>query len=1365
MKRPIKFLRLASQCALLIALPLATTLRAAVATWTGASGTDTNWSNGGNWSSTPTAPGATDDVLFDVTGAVTPAGTINNVVDGSFAGSILSLQYGQTANTHTTLIEPGQTLTVNGPGGLRVGTTADPVAALTVNAAVTGTGGTLNVNNATANIVINQGTASVNGSAAVLDLSGLDTFSANVNHLGLGTTTLPNPVAQRLSGVLYLARTNTISLTASASLPTYLATPGTVPAIDMSYNPGNPAGVLSVLYLGQTNAFFVDSLRVGGTKSSTTSGAVLKFNPAFTSPVAFFRGIGGVNSRVTWWAAGDMGTGVSSAQHAIGTNDFTGGYVDALVDTMSLGRDASGTHTASGSGRINTGVLTFDNGIIDINNLLVGNQSLGSGTSVTPMIGYVNVNGPGATLVVNNTLTLGYTVQSSTAAQNTSGYLNVNGGTVLANNIAVGAQSLVNVINLANSATLVVTNKIASPAKGVSTLSMADSTLVLNVDGNVNVTAGALATGGSANTIDLASVAVFASYPTQVTLIDFSGAIGGSGDNFALGTVPASAPGASLTYNAVNSSLDLILPTDPRPLITSTSPSYAGNPGDNVDFTVTYSGVSPFLVQWVKDNVNLTDGPTGSGSTISGSTTDTISISSGQASDSGDYVAVVSNAYGSVTSAPPTVLVLSASDVSPIVSGPNDQTVIQGNDATLTASVAGKPIPSIQWQRYGTNINGATTASLTITNAQYPDDQTTYTLIASNAAGSVTNSAFLTVIVPPEIKTQPLSQSVLNGQPVSFTVVATGQPAPKFQWKKNAVNIPNETNDTFSIVAVSPSDTATYTVVVFNDAGSEPSAAATLTVTSAMSVTTLNPANSATGICYDTPLYITFNQSPTLRKAGLIRIYDLNDPVTPVDTIDLSQNVDNNPTYAANVQGRIIGGETFVSFPVIITGNTAAIYPHSGVMAFNKTYFVTIDAGVFTDNVGAYFTGISSSGTWQFTTKPTGPADPTRLVVDVDGGGDFATVQGAVDSVTSGNTTPTLINIKNGTYTEIININNRNNLTLRGESRDGTIVTYANNNNLQGTTHFRMSFKVNADDITVENLSLINSTAQGGGQAEALMIETGAQRFIFNNANVSSRQDTILANVNTSQGYFYNSSVNGNFDYIWGGGNLFFTNCNIHTISGSSSFNVTAARTDFGASASTGNWMTPDGTKWSSNGMSFVACQFTADAGVSGITLAGDNGTPGGLASWINCKFSSAYVAPGASLATTYNFWQYQNADLTGITPVTFANVVTLPGADPRLLAAQNATVWLNGWAPQIAIPVPPASSDLTVLGDGNFQFNITGGDGQNYRVWASTNVALTPITSTWTQIGGGTFGGSPVTFTDTQATNYPNRFYIITTP
>jgi hypothetical protein len=459
---------------------------------------------------------------------------------------------------------------------------------------------------------------------------------------------------------------------------------------------------------------------------------------------------------------------------------------------------------------------------------------------------------------------------------------------------------------------------------------------------------------------------------------------------------------------------------------------------------------------------------------------------------------------------------------------------------------------------------------------------------------------------------------------------------------------------------------------------------------SSMSVASLAPSNSATGICYDTPLYLTFSSAPKLNGTGKIQIYNVNDSTTPVDTIDLSQSVTNNPTFAANVQPYTIGGDTFTNFPVIITGNTAAIYPHHGLLASNQTYYVTVDFGAFLDSAGGNFTGITATNLWKFTTKVGGPANPTNLVVAVDSSGDFATVQGAVDSIPSANTTPTLITISNGNYVEVVNIKSKHNLTLRGQSRNGTVVTYANNANLQPSTHSRMAMKINANDIVLDTLTVSNSTPQGGSQAEALMIESNAKRCLVNNCEIDSRQDTILANQNSSQAYFYQSLIKGNFDYIWGGGNLFFDQCEIRTIAGASGFNVTAARTDTSATTSTNfPWANPGGT-YTANGMSFVRCTFTADANVGSITLAGSNGTAGNNVSWYGCDFATNYVAPSGSLfGGNYVFWQASNTMTNA--PVTFANVTTHSGSDPEMLAATNLPTWFYGWQPQLA--VTPANS------------------------------------------------------------------------
>ena len=180
------------------------------------------------------------------------------------------------------------------------------------------------------------------------------------------------------------------------------------------------------------------------------------------------------------------------------------------------------------------------------------------------------------------------------------------------------------------------------------------------------------------------------------------------------------------------------------------------------------------------------------------------------------------------------------------------------------------------------------------------------------------------------------------------------------------------------------------------------------------------------------------------------------------------------------------------------------------------------------------------------------------------------------------------------------------------------MVGYGNNNNLNPSTAAnRMAFKVNANDIAIENLTIVNRTPQGGSQAEALMINTSAARFIFNYADVNSLQDTILANVNSSQGYFYRSTVRGNFDFIWGGGNLFFTNCLIYTVPNvyvTNNYNLTASRTDTRHGLRAGNWAAPSGVnQFTKNGISYVCCQLQADPFVATVTLEGANGSFNGL--------------------------------------------------------------------------------------------------------------------------------------------------------
>jgi PKD repeat protein len=851
----------------------------------------------------------------------------------------------------------------------------------------------------------------------------------------------------------------------------------------------------------------------------------------------------------------------------------------------------------------------------------------------------------------------------------------------------------------------------------------------LNHSTNLTLVSGSTTTmkldKGQAGSNDLLNVVGTLTEAGTVTINNVGAALVG-GDTFQLFTFGSESGDFAVT-NLPSLNGSLVWNTSqlgPQGIISVVLPPGIIGPGDqatNVGATVTIStivtGVPVPGVQWQLGGTNLVDDPTGNGSTISGSTSSALTILNAQVADSGSYCLIASNFASTVTNC--MTLTISVADAAPTITGPTDQYTILDSNATFSASVAGLPSPTVQWQENGTNIAGATSTSVTLTNVQFTQDGFVYSIIASNRAGALTNSAVLHVVVPPAILIQPQNLTVTNTQSASFSVTYTNAvPPPTYQWEKNNVAIANATNATYTIVSAAPSDMANYSVVLANVAGSITSSNATLTVDSTMSAV-LTPTNGATGVCYDTPLYMIFDRAPVLSGAGRITIYNATNTATPVDTID---------TSLGNLQPRTIGTESFKTYPVIITNNTVTIYPHLRLLSYNQTYYVTVDPATFTDTNGALYAGITDTTAWTFATKLTGPANPNNIVVAADGSGDFCTVQGAVDSLPGTNTTYTLVNIRDGTYTEIVDTRNRNHITFRGQSRTGTIVGYANNNNINSGTHSRMAFKVYANDLAIENMTVVNTTPQGGSQAEALMIETGAARFILNNAEVDSRQDTILANVNSSQGYFYNSLVQGNYDYVWGGGNLFFTNCEIRTIPTASSYNLTAARTDNGP---TGNWPGFGGLLVS-NGISFVNCLLTrADNTITNVTLADANGSLNGLSAWIDCSIdTNCYRTPSGAVLASQLLWEYGNSNVDNTAAVTFGLTV-LTNGDARLLAAGNAAIWLNGWVPQLApnILTNPVSVTVTAGVTAVFSVSATGVPDPSYQ-WIKDGTNLVGATS-----------------------------------
>ena len=189
----------------------------------------------------------------------------------------------------------------------------------------------------------------------------------------------------------------------------------------------------------------------------------------------------------------------------------------------------------------------------------------------------------------------------------------------------------------------------------------------------------------------------------------------------------------------------------------------------------------------------------------------------------------------------------------------------------------------------------------------------------------------------------------------------------------------------------------------------------------------------------------------------------------------------------------------------------------------------------------------------------------------------------------------------------------------------------------------------------------------------------------------------------------------------------------------------------------------------------------------SGGTIAPGTNTIGALAVSNNVTFNA-----GGKGLFRVNLITGVNDQLVGLSTLTYGGtlVITNLGAQPftngTILNLFSATTYVAGpvsiqpavpapglvWdASQLAVdgtlrvktPVPTTISGVGRLGDGNVGFTINGGFGQAYSVRASSNVAA-PV-ATWTVIESGTLPSASYNFSDLNATNFPSRFYIISTP
>lgn len=192
------------------------------------------------------------------------------------------------------------------------------------------------------------------------------------------------------------------------------------------------------------------------------------------------------------------------------------------------------------------------------------------------------------------------------------------------------------------------------------------------------------------------------------------------------------------------------------------------------------------------------------------------------------------------------------------------------------------------------------------------------------------------------------------------------------------------------------------------------------------------------------------------------------------------------------------------------------------------------------------------------------------ITVAKDNSGDFNSIQEAVDSII---TLPETIFIKAGIYQERIEIK-KPFITLVGESADTTKITYGyyafmkmEDGTNRGTFRSYTAL-LNADHITVKNLTIENSSGFGTEVGQAIAVYAEGDMIQFNNCRLLGHQDTLFtgplplkekqpggfvgptefAPRKNGRQLYENCYICGEVDFIFGSATAYFENCELYAL-------------------------------------------------------------------------------------------------------------------------------------------------------------------------------------------------------------------------
>ena len=216
--------------------------------------------------------------------------------------------------------------------------------------------------------------------------------------------------------------------------------------------------------------------------------------------------------------------------------------------------------------------------------------------------------------------------------------------------------------------------------------------------------------------------------------------------------------------------------------------------GNNASYTVSAVGAGTYQWQLSTDG-GATFTNISNGGVYSGATTATLNLTGAPATLNGNrYRCNLSSSCGSGTS---TAALLTVNTLPAITAQPSNATICAGSNNTFSVSATGTGI-TYQWQvsiagscagpwvniSNGGVYSGATTAALTITAAPVSMNGYAYRCSITGVCTPIvtSNCALLTVATPVSVTIQPTSQTICEGNNVSFTVTGSGTGV-IYQWQ------------------------------------------------------------------------------------------------------------------------------------------------------------------------------------------------------------------------------------------------------------------------------------------------------------------------------------------------------------------------------------------------------------------------------------------------------------------------------------------------------------------------------------------------------------------------------------------------------